>query len=448
MTVTQYVWDQDNILYETDGNDAVNAEYTYSPEQYGELISEYRDGETYTHYYDAQGSTLAMTDETGHVTDRFTFNAWGEEIARTGTTETPWRWVGAVGYCFDASSSYCIRRRYFAPSIARWLSIDPIALSPIFAYSYVSNQPLVAIDPSGLWKMIELSNDDGTPYKGRWRSDSLDDTFDGLVMLVAPKLNRENRSCIIPFSGANASDWKRQSPTFCAIYDAGNLIDSFADGGSVAVSVGRDDPLFSDGVQQYGYIAQATKFTAATHFNTGLDLANHVAAKAGHGTTPLRRLIVVGHGSASIQRLAGMKIKDNGTGIELDDKRGYFALANFEKAAKVGGKGPFSWPGDLESASLGNLPYGCWFRTDAEIWLVGCQSSGFAKGIAANALRGTAAAYGTSTYTWVNAVGTRMSWGKYDGRVRRIVEDPAEGSADTVEKYFEMRKWVKHVAGN
>jgi YD repeat-containing protein len=125
MTVTQYVWDQDNILYETDGNDAVNAEYTYSPEQYGELISEYRGGETYTHYYDAQGSTLAMTDETGHVTDRFTYNAWGEEVTRTGTTETPWRWIGAVGYCWDELlGSYSIRRRRLYPTISRWMSRD------------------------------------------------------------------------------------------------------------------------------------------------------------------------------------------------------------------------------------------------------------------------------------------------------------------------------------
>jgi RHS repeat-associated protein len=165
MTVTQYVWDQDNILYETDGNDAVNAEYTYSPERYGELISEHRDGETYTHYYDAQGSTLAMTDESGHVTDRFTYNAWGEEVARTGTTETPWRWVGAIGYFWEtAIGAYLVRRRIVNPAIARWTSVDPFwRLLDGSSYAYCSNRSLQYVDPSGL--LFILSNPKGTDDK-------------------------------------------------------------------------------------------------------------------------------------------------------------------------------------------------------------------------------------------------------------------------------------------
>jgi RHS repeat-associated protein len=152
MAVTQYVWDQDNILYETDGNDAVNAEYTYSPEQYGELISEHRNGETYTHYYDAQGSTLAMTDEAGHVTDRFTYNAWGEEVARIGTTETPWRWIGRVGYCFDGDRQFhAIRNRSYCPVVARWNSLDPLRVGiTIRGYEYTKNSPMNYTDASGL----------------------------------------------------------------------------------------------------------------------------------------------------------------------------------------------------------------------------------------------------------------------------------------------------------
>jgi RHS repeat-associated protein len=151
MTVTQYVWDQDNIAYETDGNDAITAEYTYSPEQYGELISEYRNGETYTHYYDAQGSTLAMTDETGHVTDRFTYNAWGQEVARTGTTDTPWRWIAEFGYYFDSQlDSFTIRRRSYVAQISRWTSIDPAEfIDSLNRFLYAISDPLNQTDPSG-----------------------------------------------------------------------------------------------------------------------------------------------------------------------------------------------------------------------------------------------------------------------------------------------------------
>lgn len=125
MPKTKFIWDEDNVLYETDGADAVTAQYTYSPEQYGNLISEYRGSTTYTHYYDALGSTVAMTDDTGHVTDTFVYNAWGEEVARTGTTATPWRWIGRRGYCYSSTGIVAIRRIY-QPSIARWRSCDPV----------------------------------------------------------------------------------------------------------------------------------------------------------------------------------------------------------------------------------------------------------------------------------------------------------------------------------
>jgi RHS repeat-associated protein len=151
MPKTKYLWDEDNILYETDGNDAVTAQYTYSPEQYAHLISEFRDGTTYTHYYDAQGSTVALTDDTGHVTDTFVYNAWGEEVARTGATDTAWRWGAEIDYLFDvALNGYGIRRRCYQPAIARWTSHDPLLFTDhMNLYVFVRNRPVSLQDPSG-----------------------------------------------------------------------------------------------------------------------------------------------------------------------------------------------------------------------------------------------------------------------------------------------------------
>jgi hypothetical protein len=35
MPVTNYIWDEDNLLAEADGSDAVETVYTNEPEQYG-----------------------------------------------------------------------------------------------------------------------------------------------------------------------------------------------------------------------------------------------------------------------------------------------------------------------------------------------------------------------------------------------------------------------------
>lgn len=155
MPTTHYVWDEDNILYETDEDDNVTAEYLYdpAPDGHGRLISETRDGHTYTHQYDAEGNTIALTDETGNVTDTFTYNAWSEEIHRTGDTSTPFRWHGQIGYYWDEELfQHYVRARSYLPPVGRWTTQDPQQyMNPLTnPYVYCANNPEKYVDPSGL----------------------------------------------------------------------------------------------------------------------------------------------------------------------------------------------------------------------------------------------------------------------------------------------------------
>lgn len=158
---TNYTWDEDNILYETDDNDVVTAQYTYNPEHYGDLICERRDGNTYTHHYDAQGSTIAITDETAAVTDSFAYNAWGEHLARAGGTNTPFRWIGRGGYFWgDDLLYFYARQRNYDPSHATWDSLDQLAflyLDTGNGYKYALLNPAMFIDPSGLQACCECN---------------------------------------------------------------------------------------------------------------------------------------------------------------------------------------------------------------------------------------------------------------------------------------------------
>ncbi len=71
MPVTNYIWDDENdsLLMETDENGDTTAVYTTEPEPYGRVISQRRNGNTSYYHYDAQGNTVALTDESGNVTD-------------------------------------------------------------------------------------------------------------------------------------------------------------------------------------------------------------------------------------------------------------------------------------------------------------------------------------------------------------------------------------------
>jgi RHS repeat-associated protein len=160
VTVTNYIWDVENdtCLMETDENGETKVLYSHEPTQFGGLISQRRDGQTYYHHYDALGSTRQLTDADENVTDEYVYTAWGEPVVTNGTTENPFRWVGRWGYYWDeATGTYYIRRRDYQPTIAQWLSADPKelhdGLSAPFAltpYEYGALSPLVMIDPWGL----------------------------------------------------------------------------------------------------------------------------------------------------------------------------------------------------------------------------------------------------------------------------------------------------------
>jgi RHS repeat-associated protein len=151
MAVTNYLWDDDNIVLETDEADATLAQYTYEPEVYGNLISERRGGQTYQHHYDALGSTRILTDENGQITDTFEYDAWGNEVARTGAIETPFRWLGKTGYSSSAASGVWVRRRLYNKELGRWSAVDPLGLTDALnVYLYSRNEPVSVSDPSGL----------------------------------------------------------------------------------------------------------------------------------------------------------------------------------------------------------------------------------------------------------------------------------------------------------
>ena len=153
-------WDpvNDCVTHETDGSGNTTVVYTHEPGPFGPLLSENRGGTEYYHHYDALGSTTFLTDDTGAVTDTFVYDAWGNTVARAGTTPTPYQWVGRWGYQFDTPTrGFYIRARSYQPTVAKWTSVDPVFLaSELHPYTAFSNSPSVHFDPSGMLARLPL----------------------------------------------------------------------------------------------------------------------------------------------------------------------------------------------------------------------------------------------------------------------------------------------------
>ena len=85
--VTRYVWDEasayGDVILETNGNGDLLASYVLGGMN---LLSQTREGDTSYFSQDALGSTRALTDGEGNLTDSYSYTAFGDLFAQIGST--------------------------------------------------------------------------------------------------------------------------------------------------------------------------------------------------------------------------------------------------------------------------------------------------------------------------------------------------------------------------
>jgi RHS repeat-associated protein len=108
-------------------------------------------GNMLTYHADSRGSTVAITDGTGTVTDRVEYNTYGLITSRTGTSDTPFLFNGRFGVMTDANGLYYMRARFYNPYIKRFVNPDPSGFGGgLNFYAYANGNPVSYLDPFGL----------------------------------------------------------------------------------------------------------------------------------------------------------------------------------------------------------------------------------------------------------------------------------------------------------
>ncbi len=127
---------------------AMKARYTVID---GEIIAEKRGGVRSHYVPDPLDSTVALLDSTQAQTDTFSYWPDGENNARTGTTATPFRFVGAGGYYRDSGTRDYVRARVPSTQTARSLTRDPIGFDgrDRNLYRYVACRPVSLVATTG-----------------------------------------------------------------------------------------------------------------------------------------------------------------------------------------------------------------------------------------------------------------------------------------------------------
>jgi RHS repeat-associated protein len=117
-----------------------------------DLLAVLRPTATRFFHADGLGSIRALTDETGAVTDTYTFSAFGELLSHTGPDLNAYLFAGEP---LDPNSGfYYLRARWMDPGVGRFGGVDSwpgnlFEPATLHRYSYVGNDPAAKIDPSG-----------------------------------------------------------------------------------------------------------------------------------------------------------------------------------------------------------------------------------------------------------------------------------------------------------
>ncbi|HLK14992.1 MAG TPA: hypothetical protein VKT78_09315 [Fimbriimonadaceae bacterium] len=114
----------------------------------GRIVAENRGGVIRQYVPDNLGSTVALIDTGGTVTDTYDYWPYGEERVHTGSSTTPFTFCGALGYFKDFLDMLYVRARHLRVDLTQWMTIDRLWPRQT-AYQYAVSCPTLYFDPSG-----------------------------------------------------------------------------------------------------------------------------------------------------------------------------------------------------------------------------------------------------------------------------------------------------------
>ena len=138
----------EQVIAEQASDHTILKEYVFG----SDLLSQNQAGTSHFYHYNSLGTVTELSDSAGTLTDSYQYEAFGELLGQTGTTDNQYLYTGEQ---FDAElDNYYLRARYYNPDVGRFTQMDtyqgrmsePLTLHK---YMYTHADPINNIDPSG-----------------------------------------------------------------------------------------------------------------------------------------------------------------------------------------------------------------------------------------------------------------------------------------------------------
>jgi RHS repeat-associated protein len=115
----------------------------------------------YYYVYNGHGDVIQLVDSNGNIQNSYEYDEWGSITNQVENVKNPFKYTGEV---YDEETGlYYLRSRYYDPSLGRFIQEDmyegditnPLTFN---LYTYVYNNPLKYIDPSGNIGINQIDN--------------------------------------------------------------------------------------------------------------------------------------------------------------------------------------------------------------------------------------------------------------------------------------------------
>jgi len=147
-----FAYDLGNLAEETNSSGAVIARYDQT-DGLDEPVAMLRNATTSYYETDGLGTVTSLSTSTGALAETYTYDSFGNTTNSSGSLTNPFQYTSRE---FDTESNlYFYRARYYDPQAGRFLSEDPLGPKDEGPnlYAYVSNNPIMSVDPLGRYKI-------------------------------------------------------------------------------------------------------------------------------------------------------------------------------------------------------------------------------------------------------------------------------------------------------
>ena len=143
----------------------------------------------YWYVLDGRGNVVALTDSTGNVVDRYSYDVWGQP---TSVSESVPQRLRYAGYWYDQELSwYWVGVRLYDPGLKSWLQPDPSQTEGVRTYAYVGDDPVDETDPTG-----QQASPSGRARCALGRSRYRSSRSKGFVAVILCRQNIRTRSAV------------------------------------------------------------------------------------------------------------------------------------------------------------------------------------------------------------------------------------------------------------